>query len=53
MIIQYVSDEDNDTTTDGHDVIIPSKKWKTEASNASEEYVKENNMFAFDVNLNC
>ncbi len=51
MIIQYASDEDNDTTNDGQDVLIPSKKQKTEANDVSEDYLKENKMFAYDVIL--
>lgn len=49
MIIPYASDEENDTTTDGHDITIPLKKGKGQSSDASEEYVKENNLYAYDV----
>ena len=51
MIIPYASDEEIDTTTDGHDLTIPLKKGKPQSSDASEDYVKETNLFAYDVNF--
>lgn len=51
MIIRYASDEDNDTTNDGQNVLIISKKGKIETNDISEDYVKENKMFAYDVIL--
>ena len=52
MIIPYASDEENDRSRDDHDItIITDKDIKIETSEISEDQVKPDNLFAFDVNF--
>lgn len=52
MIIPYASDEENDRSRDDHDItIITDRDIKIETSEVSEDHVKPDNLFAFDVNL--
>lgn len=51
MIIPYASDEENDRSREDHDItIITDKDIKIETSEISEDHVKPDNLFAFDVN---
>lgn len=53
MIIPYASDEENDRSRDDHDITtITDKDIKIETSEVSEDHIKQDNIFAFDVILN-
>ena len=57
MIVPYASDDENDSSKDSPNLSNTiEKEIKIETSKASEDYIKNNNIFAFDVNknlLNC
>ena len=51
MIIPYASDEENDKSIEENDItIISDKDIKIETREISEEHIKQDNLFAFDVN---
>lgn len=50
MIIPYASDDDIEKSKEYHDVtIITDKDIRIETSEVSEDHVKPDNLFAFDV----
>ena len=52
MIVPYASDEENDRSRDDADLtIIIDKEIKIETGDVSEDQVKTDNLFAFDVNF--
>jgi len=52
MIIPYASDEEYEGSKYDHDItIITDKDIKIETSEVSEDHVKPDNLFAFDVNF--
>ncbi len=50
MIIPYASDEENDGSKYDHDVtLITDKDIKIETSEVSEDHIKRDNLYTFDV----
>jgi len=51
MIVPYASDDENDRSRDENDItIINDKDINIETGENSEDHVKPDNLFAFDVN---